>query len=131
MLIIMYLYFTLELIFHLETSKNDKYVILLNFVKYWSFILFYILAIFQVHVHEIFNYLSNKTVVDGNEATGFDVINPLYVMLPIYITTLSLLRQVSVNQRKQLFFNQVFQMKNLVIELVKIAGRWVGGQTGA
>lgn len=35
------------------------------------------------------------------------------------------------NQRKQLFFNQVFQMKNLVIELVKIAGRWVGGQTAA
>lgn len=73
----MYLCFTLELIFHLETSKNDKYVILLNFVKYWSFILFYNLAIFQVHVHEIFNYLSNKTVVDGNEATGLDVINPL------------------------------------------------------
>lgn len=54
MLIIMYMYFTLELIFHLERSKNDKYIILLNFVQYWSFILFYNLAIFQVH--EIVNY---------------------------------------------------------------------------
>lgn len=78
-----------------------------------------------------FSITNQIKLVDSNEATGLDVINPLYVMLPIYITTLSLLRQVSVNQRKQLFFNQVFQMKNLVIELVKIAGRWVGGQTGA
>lgn len=46
MLIIMYMYFILELIFYFERSKNDKYIILLNFVKYWLFILFYNLVIF-------------------------------------------------------------------------------------
>lgn len=72
MLITMYMYFNLDLLFHLETSKNNKWNIYQIFIKHWLLFFFTIMkAIFQVH--KINNNYSNKTVVDHSEA-GLDVV---------------------------------------------------------
>lgn len=41
MLIIMYIYFNLDLVFHLETSKNNKWNINQIFIKHWLLFFFY------------------------------------------------------------------------------------------
>lgn len=70
----MYIYFNLDLVFHLETSKNNKWNINQIFIKHWLLFFFTIMkAIFQVH--KINNNYSNKTVVDHSEAaSGLDVV---------------------------------------------------------
>lgn len=66
------MYFNLDLLFHLETSKNNKWNIYQIFIKHWLLFFFTIMkAIFQVH--KINNNYSNKTVVDHSEA-GLDVV---------------------------------------------------------
>lgn len=69
----MYIYFNLDLVFHLETSKNNKWNIYQTFIKHWLLFFFTIMKAIFHQVHKINNNYSNKTVVDHSEA-GLDVV---------------------------------------------------------
>lgn len=103
MLIIMYMYFNLDLLFHLETSKNNKWNINQIFIKHW------LLFFFFLQLLKPFSKYTRLTIIIQIKLLLTTVKLPVGLMLFSHYYVLLLKRQVFVNQEKQLFLLIVFR----------------------
>lgn len=93
------MYFNLDLLFHLETSKNNKWNIYQIFIKHWLLFFFTIMKPFSKY--------TRLTIIIQIKLLLTTV--KLSLMLFSHYYVLLLKRQVFVNQEKQLFLLNVFR----------------------